>query len=227
MPDRVIKRAAVIGLGRFGRAVARTLSELGVDVLAIDRELRFVEMVKNEVALAVCVDATQESALEELDVAKVDLLVVGVGELFEENVLITSWAAEAGIPQIITRAGTPMRRRILERIGATRVLFAEQEMGQRLAQSLVRGDAIEFVDLPEGHSLREIDVPAAFLGKTIGELQLRRRHGLAVLAIRRIILAEGKSERQVYPVPDGDFRFVAGDRLSVIARNEDFGRLEP
>ena len=79
MSDRVIKRAAVIGLGRFGRAVARTLSELGVDVLAIDRELRFVEMVKNEVALAVCVDATQESALEELDVAKVDLLVIGAG----------------------------------------------------------------------------------------------------------------------------------------------------
>lgn len=226
MSDRVVKRAAVIGLGRFGRAVARTLSELGVEVLAIDRELRFVEMVKYEVALAVCVDATQESALEELDVGKVDLLVIGVGELFEENVLITSWAAEAGIPQIITRAGSPMRRRILERVGATRVLFAEQEMGQRLAQNLVRGDTIEFVDLPEGHSLREIDVPKAFLGKTIGELQLRRRHGLAVLAVRRIELAEGKSERRVFPVPDGDFRFTAGDRLSVIARNEDFARLE-
>ncbi|MBM4117143.1 TrkA family potassium uptake protein [bacterium] len=227
MSDRVVKRAAVIGLGRFGRAVARTLSELGVEVLAIDRELRFVEMVKNEVSLAVCVDATQESALEELDVGKVDLLVIGVGELFEENVLITSWAAEAGIPQIITRAGSPLRRRILERVGATRVLFAEQEMGQRLAQSLVRGDTIEFVDLPEGHSLRDIDVPKAFVGKTIGELQLRRRHGLAVLAVRRISLAEGKSERRVFPVPDGDLRFAAGDRLSVIASNEDFARLEP
>ncbi len=227
MADRVIKRAAVIGLGRFGRAVARTLSELGVEVLAIDRELRLVERVKNEVALAVCVDATQEGALEELDVARMDLLVVGVGELFEENVLITSWAAEAGIPQVITRTGTQMRRRILERVGATRVLFAEQEMGQRLAQSLVRGDAIEFVDLPEGHSLREIEVPAAFVGKTIGELQLRRRHGLAVLAIRRITLIEGRSERRVFPVPDGDFCFASGDRLSVIARNQDFARLEP
>ena len=226
MADRVIKRAAVIGLGRFGRAVARTLSELGVEVLAVDRELRFVEMVKNEVALAVCVDATQEGVLEELDIARVDLLIIGVGELFEENVLITSWAAEAGIPQVITRAGTPMRRRILERVGATRVIFAEQEMGQRLAQSLVRGDVIEFVDLPEGHSLREIEAPAAFVGKTIGELQLRRQHGLAVLAIRRISLAEGRSERRVFPVPDGDFRFAAGDRLSVIARNEDFARLE-
>jgi trk system potassium uptake protein TrkA len=227
MADRVIKRAAVIGLGRFGRAVARTLSELGVEVLAIDRELQFVERVKDEVSLAVCVDATQEGALEELDVARVDLLVLGVGESFEENVLITSWAAEAGIPQIITRAGTQMRRRILERIGATRVLFAEQEMGQRLAQSLVRGDAIEFVDLPEGHSLREIEVPAAFIGSSIGELQLRRRHGLAVLAIRRITLMDGRSERRVFPVPDGDVRFAAGDRLSVIARNEDFARLEP
>lgn len=226
MADRPIKRAAVIGLGRFGRAVARTLSELGVEVLAVDREMRFVERVKNEVALAVCADASQEDALEELDLARVDLLVIGVGEFFEENVLITSWAAEAGIPQVITRADTPMRRRILERVGATRVLFAEQEMGQRLAQNLVRGDVIEFVDLPEGHSLREIEVPAAFVGKTIGELQLRRRHGLAVLAIRRISLAEGRSERRVFPVPDGDFRFEAGDRLSVIARNEDFARLE-
>ncbi len=227
MADRMIKRAAVIGLGRFGRAVARTLSELGVEVLAVDRELRFVERIKDEVALAVCVDATQDGALEELDIARVDLLVIGVGSLFEVNVLITSWAAEAGIPQIITRTETPMRRRILERVGATRVIFAEQEMGQRLAQNLVRGDVIEFVDLPEGHSLREIEVPAAFVGKTIGELQLRRQHGLAVLAIRRISLAEGRSERRVYPVPDGDFRFAPGDRLSVIARNEDFGRLEP
>lgn len=225
MADRQIKRAAVIGLGRFGRAVARTLSELGVEVLAIDRELRFVELVKDEVSLAVCVDATQDGALEELDVGRVDLLVIGVGELFEENVLITSWAAEAGIPQVITRTDSPMRRRILERVGATRVLFAEQEMGQRLAQNLVRGDVIEFVDLPEGHSLREIEVPAAFIGKTIGELQLRRQHGLAVLAIRRISLTEGRSERRVFPVPDGDFRFAPGDRLSVIARNEDFARL--
>ncbi|MCB1162646.1 MAG: TrkA family potassium uptake protein [Candidatus Krumholzibacteriia bacterium] len=226
MGERTIKRAAVVGLGRFGRAVARTLSELGVEVLAVDRELRYVEMVKDDVDLAVCVDATQESALDELDVRNVDLLVVGVGELFEENILITSWAAEAGIPQVITRAGTPVRRRILERVGATRVLFAEQEMGQRLAQNLVRGDALEFVDLPDDYSLRELEVPAPFVGHTLGELGLRRNHGLAVLAVRRITLAEGKSERRVFPVPDGDFRFEAGDRLSVIARNEDFARLK-
>lgn len=226
MGEQGIKRAAVVGLGRFGRAVAVTLSELGVEVLAVDSDMKWVELVREQVGLAVCADATDDVALRELGVEKVDVFVVGVGEQFEVNVLLTSWAAEAGIAQVVTRAASPLRRRILERVGATRVLYPEQEMGQRLAQSLVHGDALEFVDLPEDYFLREIEVPAAFAGKTLAELQLRRDHGLAVIAVRRVSLAGDTTAREVHPVPHGQFRIEAGDRISVIARTEDFDKLD-
>ncbi len=221
-----IKRAAVIGLGRFGRSVAVTLSELGVEVLAVDRDMKIVEQIQEQVALAACAGGTEEGALTELEAERVDLFVVGVGEDFEVNVLLTSWAAEAGVPMVITRADTPLQRRILERVGATRVLHAEQEMGQRLAQSLVRRDALEFVDLPDDYSLREIEVPEEYLGQSLAELGMRRDLGLAVLAVRRVSLEGHTAERTVIPVPHGSFRLEAGDRISVIARNEDFRKFE-
>lgn len=226
MGDQEIRRATVVGLGRFGRAVAVTLTELGIEVLAVDSDMKLVEKVQEQVALAACADATDEGALQELEAENSDVFIIGVGELFEVNVLLTSWAAEQGLPRIITRADSPLRRRILERVGATQVLYAEQEMGQRLAQSLVRGDALEFVDLPEDFSLREIELPPEFIGKTLGELQLRRERGLAVLAVRRVSLEGDTAERTVFPVPHGQFRLEEGDRISVIARNEDFGKLE-
>jgi trk system potassium uptake protein len=226
MADDVIKRAAVIGLGRFGRSVAVTLSELGIDVLAVDSDMKLVEQIQDKVSLAACAAATEEGVLSELEVERVDLFVVGVGENFEVNVLLTSWAAEAGVPMVITRADSPLQRRILERVGATRVLHAEQEMGQRLARSLVRREAIEFVDLPEDFSLREIDVPPEYVGHTLAELGMRRDHGLAVLAVRRVSLTGDTTERTVLPVPHGSFRLEAGDRMSVIARNEDFSKFD-
>ncbi len=226
MADITIKRAAVVGLGRFGRSVAVTLSELGIEVLAVDSDLKLVEKIRDHVTLAACAAATEDGVLSELEVEQVDVFVVGVGENFEVNVLLTSWASEAGVPIVITRADTPLQRRILERVGATRVLHAEQEMGQRLAHSLVRQEALEFVDLPEDFSLREIEVPPEFAGQTLAELGMRRDHGLAVLAIRRVSLSGDTAERTVLPVPHGSFQLEAGDRMSVIARNEDFSKFE-
>ncbi|MCP4545867.1 MAG: TrkA family potassium uptake protein [bacterium] len=222
MNDHVIRRAVVAGLGRFGKAVALTLAEFGVDVIAIDSDMRLVEEIKDDVDLALCLEATRPGALAELELERSDVFIVGVGEDFEANVLLTSMALEMGIPQVITRAQNPLRKRVLERVGATRVLYAEQEVGQRLARNLVSGSAIEFINLPEEYSLREVLLPLSFADKTLADLQLRKEHGLTVVAVTRSIEQDGVVEPRVHPVPSADFLLSEGDVLSIIAENNRF-----
>jgi len=223
MKDRRIQRVVVAGLGRFGQAIALALADLGVDVIALDTDPRAVEAVKEHVGLAAEADATLRSVLVDLEADKADAIIIGVGESFEANVLVTAMAAELGIAAVITRARSSRQKTILEKVGATRVLYPEQDAGRRLANSMVYGDAIEFVNLPDDHSLRDLPLPARFAGKTLGELGLRRRQGLTVIAVTRRGIPGGP--RQVVPVPGGDFRFEAGDVLSVIASNEAFTKL--
>jgi trk system potassium uptake protein TrkA len=161
--------------------------------------------------------------LLDLEADKADAIIIGVGESFEANVLLTATATEMGIGTVITRARSSRQKAILEKVGATRVLYPEQDAGRRLANSLVYGDAIEFVNLPENHSLRDLPLPARYVGKTLAELGLRRAQGLMVIAVTR--QARPGATREVVPVPDGGFRLEAGDVLSVIASNEAFTKL--
>lgn len=224
MNERNIRRVVVAGLGRFGRAAALALADLGVDVVALDTDPRAVEEVKDHVGLAAEADATVKSVLLDLEADKADAIIIGVGESFEANVLLTATAAEMEIGIVITRARSARQKAILEKVGATQVLYPEQDAGRRLANSLVYGDAIEFVNLPEDYSLRELPLPERYAGQTLAELGLRREAGLTVIAVTRQAGSDGP--REVVPVPDGDFRLEAGDVLSVIASNEAFDRVK-
>jgi len=180
-----MKRFLIIGLGRFGRRLARALTEAGQEVIAADKTEDLVERVRDEVALAVRLDATDEEPLKAQEVGDVDAAVVSIGEDFEANVLATTTLKAMGVPKVISRASTGTQRRILRRVGADEVILPEEEVADRLARQLVNPNIVEHLSLSEGHSLVQVRAPKAWHDKTLGEIDLRRKYEVNLVAIRR------------------------------------------
>jgi trk system potassium uptake protein TrkA len=178
---------AVIGIGRFGGAVCRALLQSGAEVLALDRDARPLEELRHNSPEAECrvVDCTDEEALRAAGVFEVDTVVVAVSEPLEVSItatLIIKEAAESRVRQLIARASSDLHETMLLRIGADRVVFPSRMQGSRLGQELVRPNLLERLRLDERHSIEEIRVPAAFVGRSLAQIQLRREHGVTVLA---------------------------------------------
>ncbi|HUU09093.1 MAG TPA: TrkA family potassium uptake protein [Phycisphaerae bacterium] len=180
-----MKRFLIIGLGRFGRRLAQALTEAGQEVIAADIREDLVERVRDEVALAVHLDATDPEPLRSQDLAGVDAAVVSIGEDFEANVLATTTLKAMGVPRVISRASSDVQRRILIRVGADEVIFPEEERADRLATQLANPNILEHLALSEGHSLVQIRAPAAWFDKTVGEIDLRRKYEVNLVAIKR------------------------------------------
>jgi trk system potassium uptake protein TrkA len=215
----------VVGLGRFGQQVARTLAKRGVEVIAIDGDLRAVEEVKDEVAHAASLDATSEAALRALPLDTVDAAVVAIGEDLEANIFITALLKKVGIPRIIARASTDLHARILSEIGAAKVVFVEVQMGEALAETLALEGAHERVELSTGHIFAEISPPRRMVGQSLRALNLRASHGLNVIAIlQHVPIVDDEGERaygkRVIEPPDPDYLIAETDTLAVIAMPE-------
>ncbi|MFO8013157.1 MAG: TrkA family potassium uptake protein [Phycisphaerae bacterium] len=180
-----MKRFLIIGLGRFGSRLAKALTEAGQEVIAADKTEDLVERMRDEVALAVRLDATDEDPLKAQEVGDVDAAIVSIGEDFEANVLATTTLKAMGIPKVISRASTVTQRRILKRVGADEVILPEEEVADRLARQLVNPNIVEHLSLSEGHSLVQIRAPKAWHDKTLGEIDLRRKYEVNLVAIRR------------------------------------------
>jgi trk system potassium uptake protein TrkA len=178
-------RFAVIGLGRFGMSLATHLAAGGAEVVAIDSDRRVVEAIKDEVTMAVTLDATDEHALRSLNLEKVDAAIVCIGESFEANQLATLLLKNIGVKKVIAKATNATQRHILQLIGADQVISPEEEMGARLAKHLLVPYALDMIPLAEGFSLMEIKAPPAFVGKALQTLKLRQRYGINVIAIKR------------------------------------------
>ena len=152
-------KVVVIGLGRFGATVAVDLCRRGAEVLAVDRNMRLVEEVNDRVTVAVGFDATDRVNLEAYDVGSMDVAVIAIGTNFEASVLVTMHCKALGVKTVYAKALNSMQAAVLERVGADHVVRPEEDMGARLAESLVMEKAVEFVDLPTGYSLRRLTVP--------------------------------------------------------------------
>ena len=218
---------AVIGLGRFGSSVARTLAESGAEVLAVDRELELVERIAPSVTQAVCFDATIRSNLDAHAVGQMDGLVVGIGEDFEAMILVTALARELEIPIVVARAYDAVQKRILQMVGATEVVNPEVEMGRRLARSLVRRDVADFVDLPEGYELRELEVSSKREGESLGDY-LGRADGpvVAVRLAREVPDEEGEGKHvELVALPEAEQPLLEGDRIALIGARDALDRL--
>ena len=198
----------LIGLGRFGGAVARTLVELGYEVLAVDSDPVLVQRYSQTLTHVVEADTTDRAALEQLGAADFKKAVVAIGTDIEASILTTASLSDLGIDQIWAKAVTEPHGRILERIGADRVVFPENDMGERLAH-VVTGKMIDYIELDEHFALIETMAPATIVGKTLGEAEVRRKWGITVVCIKSVGDAFTYATADTL-VREGDILVVAG-----------------
>lgn len=201
----------VVGLGRFGGAIADTLVELGHEVLAIDADHHRVQEFAGRLTHVVEADSTNEEALRQLGVRDFDHAVVAIGSNMEASILTTSVLSDLGVDRIWAKAITPSHGRILERVGASRVVYPEHEMGQRVAH-VVSGRMLNYIEFEDGFALVETLPPAAYIGKTLGEAQLRRKYGVTVVCIKR--------RGQDFTYATAETRIEPDDLLIVAGRSE-------
>jgi trk system potassium uptake protein len=214
----------VIGLGRFGAAMATTLADLGHDVTGIDGDEDKVRVLADQISLAMQLDATDEKALRAAGIGEVDVAVVSIGENIEASLLVVTLIRELGIKTIVAKAVTPLHGRILEKLGVTRVVFPEREMAMRVAHALVVPSVLEFIELSQNFSIAEIPAPPEFFGKTLRDIGLRSRFGLTTIAIKRGTAGGSSEFTNVAPGPDDVVE--AGDVLALLGSNEKLAQLD-
>jgi trk system potassium uptake protein len=208
----------VIGLGRFGSAVAQTLVEGGNEVLAIDRDRQLVQEWAGRLTHVVEADATNEAAMRQLGADQFARAVVGIGTAVEASILTTTLLADLGVERIWAKAITDAHGKILLRVGAHEVVYPEREMGERLAHVVSTG-MIDFMEFEDGWSLVETRAPAELVGRSLGEAKLRNKYGITVVGVKR------RGEEFTYAttdtvIRDGDLLIVAGKTK----QTEDFAR---
>ncbi len=182
----MIGEFCVIGLGRFGWSLATALARSGQSVLAVDRNPETVQAIAPEIDASVCCDTTDEAALGELHLERTTSTIVAIGaEAKEASILTTALLRQAGVPRIVGRAVSDLHARVLLAVGAHEVVNPEKEMGARVARRLARPSILEQVPLGDDADLAEVEVPEAFVGKTLVDLDVRRRFDVSVVAVRR------------------------------------------
>jgi len=212
-----VKEFAVIGLGRFGASVARCLTELGHSVLGIDLREDRVHAIVNDVLHAVQADATDEETLRALGLTNFDAVIVAIGGNMEASILVTLMLKELQVRKVIAKASSEAHGKVLEKIGADRVIFPERDMAIRLAHSLVAGDIVDLIEVTPEVSIAEFVAPEKILNRPLRELHLRARFGVTILAIRR--------QEEVIPAPGGEDIICPGDVVVAIGTNEQLTRL--
>lgn len=193
-----MKTFLVIGLGRFGSAVATELCALGNEVMAIDSREELVQAIASQVTHAVTADARDQEVLRELSVRSFDCAVVAIGNDIGTSALVTLNLKELGVEKVVAKASSHTHRKVLEKIGADRVVFPEHEMGGKLAHTLSNARVLNFIELSEEASIVELPVPQAWVGKTLRELDVRSVYGVNVVALRR----GTKGRMTITPNPD-------------------------
>jgi trk system potassium uptake protein len=209
----------VIGLGRFGTAVARTLHQLGYEVLALDNDSERVRQAAGE-DLATQVleaDATDPEALRQVGIREFGVVVVAIGSALEQSILATLNAKSLGVAHVVAKAISPIQGTVLQKVGADRVVYPESDMGRNVALSLTSDGILESLQLDNEHSIVEVCAPEEFAGIPLQELDLRHRYGVNILAIRH------GDKFNINPGPK-DF-MKTGDVIVIIGANRDLDRL--
>lgn len=207
-----MKSYVVIGMGRFGTEVARELCRQGCEVLAIDMDQDSVARVSGDVTHAVVADSQDKEVLRALGVAEMDCAIVAIGSDLSGSVLTTMNLKELGVPKIICKAHNDTHRRVLEKLGADRVLIPEQEQASRLARSLSAPNVLDYIELSEEYGIVEVPVPDSWAGKTLRDLNIRAKLGVNILAFRR--------DSKMNVSPAADFAIRAGDVAVVLGDNQ-------
>lgn len=212
-----MKRIGIIGAGRFGMALAESLTNAGTEVLLIDRNRPAMQNA-SEFSTALQGDATQPHVLEEAGFAECDVVIVAIGSNIEASMMVTANLKELGVEHVVSKATSELHGKILRRIGADSVIYPDRDSAHRLARAISKGSVVDFLEVSEGYSLAEIDVPEAVRGKTLAEADLRKRTGVTVLCIRRNDTASNKPLKIV--IPQASDVLMANDKLIVFGETK-------
>ena len=209
-----MKSYVVIGLGRFGKEVARQLHSMGCEVLAMDIKSELVQEIANDVTHAVVSDGQDKEVLKALGIREFDCAIIAIGDNLASSVLATMNMKELGVPYVVCKAHDDTHRRVLEKLGADRVLIPEQDQAVRLARSLSRPNVLDYIELSEDYGIVEIPAPKSWHEKSLKELNVRAKLGVNILAIRR----GGKinvSPAADFSICQGDVMVVLGDTVAL------------
>lgn len=201
----------VIGLGRFGSEAAIELTAQGCDVLAMDVRSELVQQISANVTHAVVADARDKEVLRALGAKDFECAIVAIGDDLTASVLATMNLKELGVPYIVAKAHDETHRRVLEKLGADRVVIPEKEYADRLAKSLSSANVLDYIELSEDYGIVEVPVPRVWLGKSLKELNVRAKLGVNILAVRR-------NEKFIVS-PAADFQFLTGDIVVLLGDN--------
>ena len=179
-----MKQYIVIGCGRFGASLATTMSLLGHQVMAIDKNEEVIQNLADKVTHVAAVDVTDEYALRSLGLGNFDVAIVAIGSDIRASIMATLIAKEMGVEQVVCKAKDELQGKVLYKIGADRVVFPERDMGIRVAHNLVSDNILDHIELDPEYSIMEIVTPNKWVGKTLIELDLRAKYEITVLAIK-------------------------------------------
>ncbi|MCZ0754261.1 potassium channel family protein [Anoxybacillus sp. J5B_2022] len=212
------KQFAVIGLGRFGGSICRTLSEQGMEVLAIDIDEDRVNEYASIASHAVVGDSTDEAVLKSLGIRNFDHVIVAIGDNIQASILTTLILKELGVQNITVKATNDYHEKVLKKIGADQVVHPERDMGERIAHSIISNNVLDYLELSDVHSIVEIAASDRLDGHSLLELDIRARYGINIVAIKR--------GNQVIVSPLASEIIRKGDVLIVIGADEDIDRFE-
>ena len=212
------KTYAVFGLGRYGIAVARELVDHGMEVIAVDSEERIVNMAADELPICKCADVTDPDVIRELGISNVDVVIIAMANNLEASVMAVTLCKEIGVKTVIAKCANEMHQKILLRVGADKVVFPENESGIRLARNLLSSGFVDMVSLAKNMSMIELDVKREWVGKNLIELNLRKKHSINVVALRRGDMVSVDIDPHAPLSPD--------DKFIVIANTEKLSRLK-
>lgn len=212
------KQFVIIGCGRFGSSVAKTLYSMGHEVLAVDRSEEIIQNIADLVTHAVQADATDENSIKALGIRNFDVAVVTIGSNIQSSILVTLMVKELGVKYVVAKAQNELHAKVLYKIGADRVVFPEREMGVRVAHNLVSSNIMDYIELAPDYSIVEIAALDEWIGKNLSQLSMRSKYGINIMAI--------KHGPDINISPSAFDEIQEGDILVAIGHNDDLQKIE-
>jgi trk system potassium uptake protein TrkA len=215
-----MKRVVVIGLGIFGSQLARQLYESGLDVIAIDKNKDVVQRIKDYSTKAVLADASDKEVLKNIGITADDVVVISFGEDLSASTLLTLHLKELKVKTIIVKVPNEDYKRILLKVGASEAIIPEREMANKVARSIISPNVLEYLPISEEYTIVELAPPTAFIGKSLADLDLRKKYNLQVIAIRDVLT------NKMQLVPRASSVLKDSDVLVIIGREEDIRKVK-
>ncbi|MGE7216964.1 potassium channel family protein [Priestia koreensis] len=214
----VKKEFAVIGLGRFGGSICQTLSDQGMEVLAIDMDEDKVNQYANIASHAVVGDTTDEMVLKSLGIRNFDHVIVAIGDNIQASILTTIILKELGVKKITVKAQNDYHEKVLSKIGADKIVHPERDMGKRIANNIISNSVLDYLELSDEHSIIEVIANSRMAGYSLIELDIRAKYGINIVAIKR--------EKEIIVSPQASELIQEGDILIIIGADADIDRFQ-